>query len=194
MLTEHIVNSLLNEGTIKDEEIEIIQFGLESLEGNLLGIILTLIIGFCFNRFRDALLLWMLQFPLRKNAGGFHASTKMRCFLISLLMLFVSFTFFTTFNCTFVLYGLSVLTTGWIIWILVPMGNPLKELDETEHEIYQIRSRSILTLEGIIFLLAFYFKCSILVRSIAMTFFLVSISLLMGAVKLLICNKNHDCK
>ena len=33
------------EGIISDEEKEIVRFGLESLEGNLLGIILTLIIG-----------------------------------------------------------------------------------------------------------------------------------------------------
>lgn len=186
-----MANSLSSEGIIKNEEIEIVRFGLESLGGNLLGIVLTLTIGFCFNRIGDALFLWILLFPLRKNAGGFHASTKTGCYLVSALMLLLSFTFFTAFDCTIIVYESSVLITGWIIWMLAPMGNPSKELDEVEHKIYKIRSRSILALEGIIFLLALCFKWSILVRSISMTFFLVSISLLMGAIKLSICNKRN---
>lgn len=40
-----MADSLSKEGIISDEEKEIVRFGLESLEGNLLGIILTLIIG-----------------------------------------------------------------------------------------------------------------------------------------------------
>lgn len=189
MLADRMASSLSREGIITDEEREIVQFGLESLGGNLLGIGLALTIGFCFNRIGDAVFLWVWLFPLRKNAGGFHASTKTRCFLVSALMLLLSFAFFTGSNCTNILYGTSVLITGWIIWMLAPMDNPSKELDEVEYKIYRLRSRSILISETIVFMLALCFKWKMLVRSIAMTFFIVSLSLLMGVIKLLICNK-----
>lgn len=185
-----MAKSLLSEGIIKDDEIEIVRFGLESLEGNLLGIVLTLTVGFFFHRIGDAVFVWMLLFPLRKNAGGFHASTPIRCFLISALMLSLSFIFFTAFDCTAILYGASVVITGVIIWVLVPVGNPSKKLDEAERKIYRIRSRGVLISEGIGFLLGICFEWGMLVRSITIVFFMVSISLLMGKIKLLIYDKN----
>lgn len=84
MLADRIADFLFKGGNITDEEKEIICFGLESLEGNLLGIGLTLIVGICFRQVREAILLWWLLFPLRKNAGGYHAKTKTKCMLIFL--------------------------------------------------------------------------------------------------------------
>ena len=189
MLAERMANSLSDEGIITDEEKEIVQFGLENLCGNLLGFVMTLTIGFCFHRIGDALILWLLLFPLRKNAGGFHASTKTRCFLISAFMMILSFAIYTALNCAYFFYGISVLIAGSIIWIFTPVDNPSKKLDAVEYKIYRKRSRNILVLEGIIFILAFYFKWETVVRSVAMTFFLVSLSLLMGTGNLLIHNK-----
>ena len=80
MLAERMVDSLSKEGIIADEEREIVRFGLESLEGNMLGIVLTLTVGICFKRVEEAMLLWLWLFPLRKNAGGYHAETKGKCF------------------------------------------------------------------------------------------------------------------
>lgn len=189
MLAKRMANSLSDEGIITDEEKEIVQFGLENLVGNLLGFVMTLTIGFWFHRSKDALLLWLLMFPLRKNVGGFHASTKTRCFLISAFLMILSFTIYTALSCTYILYVTSVLIMGSIIWILAPIDNPSKKLDAVEYKIYRIRGRNILVLESIIFMQAVYFKWEIVVRSIAMTFFLVSLSLLMGASKLLTHNK-----
>lgn len=63
MLADRIADFLFKGGNITDEEKEIICFGLESLEGNLLGIGLTLIVGMCFRQVREAILLWWLLFP-----------------------------------------------------------------------------------------------------------------------------------
>lgn len=55
MLAERMVDSLSKEGIIADEEREIVRFGLESLEGNMLGIVLTLTVGICFKRVEERL-------------------------------------------------------------------------------------------------------------------------------------------
>ena len=52
-----MTDSFLKEGIISDEDKEIVRFGLESMEGNLQGIGLTLVVGICFNRVGEALLL-----------------------------------------------------------------------------------------------------------------------------------------
>lgn len=186
-----MADSLSKERIITDGEKEIVRFGLENLGGNLLGFVMTLTIGFCFCRIGNAVLLWLLLFPLRKNAGGFHASTKTRCFLISAFMMLCAFIIYVVPNYTNILYVYSVLITGSIIWVLVPVDNPEKKLEEVEYKVYRIRSRSILTLESIFFALAVCFRWNIVVRSVTMTFFLVCISLLMGMIKLRVYNKNN---
>ncbi len=184
-LTDCLTDSLLREKIIADEDKEIVRFGLESMEGNLLGIILTLTVGTIFRHIGDALLLWICLFPLRKNAGGFHASTRTRCLLISAGMLVLSFILFAVTEHTRTFYGINAIISGCIIWILAPLGNQNKELDGLEYRKYRRRSRIILVAEGVIYLSAIYFQWSIVLRSIGMTFFIVSMSLIMGAMKLL---------
>lgn len=189
MLAERMANYFSNEGIITDEEKEIVQFGLESMGGNLLGFTMTFVIGFFFRQIGCAMLVWLLLFPLRKNAGGFHASTRVRCFFLSASMMFLAFAIYSISNSSNVFYELSVLVTGSIIWLLVPVDNPSKKLDKAEHKIYRKRSRKILALEGAFFLAAVWFEWKTVVRSTAMTFFLVGMSLVMGAVKLSLCQK-----
>lgn len=155
-MAERMTDFLSNEGIITDEEKEIVRFGLENLGGNLMGFVMTLTIGFCFCRIENALLLWLLLFPLRKNAGGFHASTKTRCFFISVFIMLMAFIIYVVPSQTDTLCVYSVLVTGSIIWMLVPVDNSEKKLDEVEYKVYRKRSRTVLTLESIFFVLAFY--------------------------------------
>ena len=184
-----MADSLSKEGIITEEEREVVCFGLESLEGNLLGIVLTLTVGICFKQVAEAILLWLWLFPLRKNAGGYHAATKVRCFFISAVMLIVSFVLFTVFEHTIAFYGICAMVAWCVIWTLAPVDNPVKELDVLEHKVYQRRTRIALGLEGVMLGVALFCKWEMAVRSICMTFFIVTISLLMGIIELTIYNK-----
>ena len=73
-----LAGKLLRDGGISTEEVEIVEYGLENLGSSLIGMSITLIIGYCFDFLLGSFLLWLLIFPLRKNAGGFHAETKGR--------------------------------------------------------------------------------------------------------------------
>lgn len=184
-----MVNSLSREGIISDEEKEIVRFGLESLEGNLLGIILVLTIGNCFRRIEEALALWLLLFPLRKNAGGYHADTKIKCFLMSAAMLIVAFFLFAVNEHTMFVYGICAVTAGCVIWVLAPVGNSSKSLDVLEHRVYRKRTRIVLGAEMIIFVLASCFEYKMAIKSVCAAMFIVSISLVLGKMKLSIRNK-----
>ncbi len=189
MLTDRMVDSLSKEGIITDEEREIVRFGLESLEGNLLCIVLILTIGLCFKRVGEALLLWPLLFFLRKNAGGYHAATKTRCLIMSAAMLIAAFAVFTVVESTLLFYGICVMLTGCVIWTLAPVDNPSKVLDALEHNVYKRRTRIVFGLEGVFFIISFCCQWEMAVRSVCMTHFIVGISLLLGKIKLTICNK-----
>ena len=183
MLAERITNSFLVEGIISDEEKEVIQYGLESLGGNLLSIVLTLAVGACFGQIEDAVLLWLFLFPLRKNAGGFHAETRTGCLFLSAAMLILSFALYTVIIPTVAFYGISLIVTGMMIWLLAPVENPSKRLDDTEYRIYRRRSRLLLASEGVIFIVAWWIRWNPAMGSIAMALFIVALSLVMGRLK-----------
>ena len=189
MLADRMAESFYKGGIITDEEKEMIRFGLESLEGNLLGVGLTLAVGICFKQVGEALLLWLLLFPLRKNAGGYHAATKTRCLFVSAVILIAAFMTFAVFERTLIFYGICAMIAGCVIWVLAPVDNPSKQLDAVECKVYRRRTRIVLGTESVIFIFALLFKWEITIRSVCMAFSMVAISLLTGTVELAISNK-----
>lgn len=188
--TQRLTNIFVNEGIISDEERDIVQYGLESMGGNLLGVAMTILIGIGFRRIGDALLLCLTLFPLRKYAGGFHADTKARCLLISAVMLGISFTLFTALDHTKVFWWICAVISGCVVWILAPTDNPSKKLDVIEHKVYRMRSRVIWGVESVVLVLALRMEWKSVIRSVCMTFFIVSMSLLMGRLKNVLLSKD----
>lgn len=89
-----MTNRLLTDEVISSEEAELVQYGLENFVSTLLGLIAVLLIGGCFGHCPESFMLWLFIFPLRKSAGGFHAKTRIRCWVISVGMLIASFLLF----------------------------------------------------------------------------------------------------
>lgn len=175
---------LLRDGVISPDEVEIVEYGLENLGSSMLGMLITLAIGFCFDFLFGSFLLWLLIFPLRKNAGGFHARTKGRCLLFSTVMLLVSIICFVQRGWPVVGYILIVAISAVVIFIMAPVENNSKHLDQTEQKVYRKRTRMILTLECMLFIFALVLDLKELVVAITIDFFIVSISLLAGKIKL----------
>lgn len=182
-LAECLTNSLSREGVISEEDKEIVQYGLESLGGDLLGFVLTFVIGVNFGNVLVAIFLWIWMYPLRKNAGGFHATTKIRCLLISTGLLVASFVIFWSSDYARVHYILYALGMGSVIWLMAPVDNNKKKLDSIEHKVYKRRSRKILILEEIILFIAVGFEVEVVMKSIVMSIFIVSVSLIGGTIK-----------
>lgn len=182
-LTEYLTESFSGEGIIPEEDKEIVQFGLESLSGNLLGIVLILVIGIGFGHILEAILLWMFWFFLRKNAGGFHAKTKMGCLLISIVIVVTAFMVFAISEHTIPFYFWTGMGTGCVIWLMAPVDNSIKQLDMNEYRVYQRRCRIILILEEGILLVALRYEITEIVKSIVMALGVVSISLVLGKIK-----------
>ena len=70
-ITERMTEKLLSDEIISQEEAELVNYGLESLKSDLIGIVMSILIGVCFSRLLEGVLLWGFMYPLRKNAGVF---------------------------------------------------------------------------------------------------------------------------
>lgn len=180
---------LLRDGVISSEEVEIVEYGLENLGSSLLGMSITLIIGCCFDFLLGSILLWLLIFPLRKNAGGFHAETKGRCLLFSSIMLFVAIICFWQIRWSEIGYILIATFFFIVIFLMAPVENDNKYLEHVEYRVYRKRTRIILLFEGMLLVLASAFNWKELVVVITIVFFIVGISLLAGKIKMLMDKK-----
>lgn len=190
----NLTGRFLNDEIIQSEEVEIVKYGLESIGNNLLGLFSTLIIGICFGYLVDSFILWLLVFPLRKNAGGFHAETRAKCLLISIGMIILSFVFLIQIEWSRIVYILITIVSCGIILAFAPVENHNKPLDMIEYKVYRWRTRGILLLEGMLFIIANIFKWEILIRVIASVFFIVGIQLVAGSVKLRLENRYNNVR
>ena len=180
ILSKKLTNFLYNEKIISDADKEVVEFGIESLIGNLLGFMMTLGVGFLFKQFVDALILWIMLFPLRKTVGGYHASSRCSCFFSSLAMLILSAAIFTRYGDGIMIYVICSIITSSMVWLFAPVENFSKKLDQVEYKVYKVRSRKIVIVEVCMLAAALLCQWLCVARGIGMAFFITSISILAG--------------
>lgn len=179
-----LAGRLLRDGIISQDEVEIVEYGLENLGSSLLGMSVTLMIGYFFDFLLGSFMLWLLIFPLRKNAGGYHAETKVRCLLFSSSILLLSIICFQQMKWSETVYILVTVFSFLIVFIMAPIGNNNKHLDQTECKVYRRRTRMILFLEMGLFVVALAFRWKMLIVVVTMVFSIVGVSLMTGRIKL----------
>lgn len=182
---------LLADGIILSEEEEIVKYGLENLKSNLTGFLLTLLIGACFHCLLESAVLWMLNFPLRKNAGGFHAETKMKCILLSAAILLAAMGGLVRIIWSPIVYiGITLVSFVFILY-LAPVENLNKRLDKLERRVYGERTRMILVIEGTLFVIAMVLDWDRLIAVSVANFAIVGVSLVAGKQKLKKMNRRY---
>ena len=190
MLMETLAKKLYLLGAIESDEIELVSYGLEHLILNVFSIFLVWFIGFIFDKPLDALIMWLAIFPLRKNAGGFHAETRIKCFLISFGIIYlVFFLLCKTHYPDNQLWMLGI--ASWIvIYAIAPVECENKRLDNLEKKEYQKRTRIILLIEAAILGVCYILNGNVFVNSVLMCWEIVAITLLAGKFKLSMWKKH----
>ena len=91
-VAKFIADVLSEQGAISKSETDICKYGLEVFISSALGIVSVFVISAFAGNFLETVLFFAAFIPLRIYAGGYHASTKLRCYLLSLLV-YGAFTF-----------------------------------------------------------------------------------------------------
>lgn len=178
-----LTSKLFEDGIISSEEVDIVSYGLETVGSSLMGLLVTLAVGMLFGQLLNSFIFWLLVMPLRKNAGGFHAKTKTRCLIISTGILIAAFGIFFRLNWEEWICISTTLVSGLIIFFMAPIGNQNKSLDSVEHKVYRKRTRYILAVEGVLFMLAVCFEWKDLQMVITSCFAVVAVSLLAEMIR-----------
>ncbi|AMJ40806.1 accessory gene regulator B [[Clostridium] propionicum DSM 1682] len=173
---------------LQEDDKDIYLFGVYQGAILLLNICTALLIGVALNMLLEIVIYLICFLPLRIFAGGYHAKTQLRCYIMS------------SFTTVIILLGiqflqqqesiwefLSYIVSFGIIWRFAPVADANKPLLEKEHVIYQKKVRKVLLLLTGIAALTYFLGFNIISTVIEVSVCFLSVILLMGIYK----NKVH---
>ena len=179
ILFDKIGNRFVRDGIIAEEDKELYTFGMQQGMIMLLNIISTIIIGIIFDMVWQSVVFLLAYMPLRSYAGGYHARTQFRCYLISLFITAVALLGMREIHWTSLTALFSVIISTIIIFLLTPVEDANKPLDASEKIAYKKKTRRILLLEILVTLIFWFINKEISVCCI-MVFIILSVMLLLG--------------
>lgn len=178
-LITHMTECLVRDQIIKNDEREIVEYGLESIWNTLLGMGIVFVIGGFLQCVWESLGLWVFLLPLRKSAGGYHANTKGKCLIISTIMIIIALICIMQ-EWRINIYTIILAIFSIVIGYIAPVDTANKKLDNEEVRVYRKRTRYILLIEIIIYFIAVKTESFVLSKIIAMVIALVGVAVVMG--------------
>lgn len=156
-MTDRLLKQMIRLHIIDEEEEEIYRFGIEGLLLKLLHYSSYLLIAFLSQEMVHFLLFFVAFLLLRKSAGGYHAKTKLICYICSCLTVFgaiMCMKMFPQRNYVVMICMGMTLIADLIISMLAPLGNLNRRLDEEEARCFRKKTKKVLVIENI-FVVAF---------------------------------------
>lgn len=167
----------------KDEVDQIIEYGMERGKVILITTLTALALGCIFGILFQGLVFWCSFCLLRRYAGGYHADTQNRCYVISLVVAILSFSCIRWIEhmgtVGFLLQAISL----FIILLLAPVENKNRVLDESEKKKYGIKTRVIAVLLSFIYVILCIANRQAIAIPVGIAFLVVAISLITGYIK-----------
>lgn len=181
--SEKITASLITQGVISTESKSLYTYGLQQGMQILFNLLTTIVTGLAFGMLWQSLVFTLAYIPLRAYAGGYHANTQLKCYFSSTVTLIGVLLLVKLVPWNFFICLIAAIAAGIVIFLLAPVEDANKPLDQTEIKVYKKRSRYILCL---LFILIFLFwSLSRLQAAICITMALdfLAVMLLLGKIK-----------
>ena len=185
-MTDRLLKQMIKWDIIRSEDEEIYRYGLEGLILKLMHYTSYLIIAVLFREMLAFLFFFFAFLLLRKNAGGYHAKTRVHCYIFSCATVLCVLTIMKTipeWGSTTILTAGLILLSDLIICITAPMENENRPLDEEEKNCFRKRCLGVLAVENIFFWLLNTLGKDTFALAIALAVICEAILLLLGKIR-----------
>lgn len=183
VLSERITGWLLANGAIPKEDKEIYRYGIQQGMITLLNLGTTMIIGMVFGKLLESLLFMAAYIPLRSYAGGYHAKTAVRCYFFSIVMISAVLWVMRYVTYSGLICGCLTAISGSMIWLLAPVEDRNKPLDDVEKGVYRKRARGIVLAESLLSFLTIFCSWKRLGMCMTLVLCVMVLMLLLGKWK-----------
>jgi len=186
---QHITKILYGKNYIKEDDCEVFEYGIFLVLSQVLYFTVCLLFGIFYGCVLESVIFYFSFMVVREYAGGYHASTELRCFLFSTISIFLSVNFIKVLesqntNTAFVIV-LSLATL--LIILLSPLDTPEKPLTANEFKKFRKKTLIILSVLLLACIIAFI-KFDFISYSVGVAIILEGLMLLLGKLKKLWLN------
>lgn len=186
---KELPNRFWEANIIKKEEIEICCFGLECLFLKIITFTSYLVIAILMKRLKEFAVIMLVFIPLRRNAGGYHAKTRGKCYLLScgiLAVTLVACEIRLEFHIVLtLLLGLSI-----IFWMVLPVDNENRTMDISEKIFFQARVRKFILLNSIFCIILIFLKLEEICKTVVLGMLMALFFLFAGKIQIRFKMKN----
>lgn len=119
-----------------EDERDIVIYGLRQLPLYISIYTSLILIAVFFHMIWQCGLYAVVYFSIRKYAGGVHASTRIRCYCCSVVMVVISLIFIRFFTIDAVSCKVSIFMSGIVIILTGPVDSVNKPLDDIEQIVF----------------------------------------------------------
>lgn len=164
----HFANNITGHCHIDPDQRDIYVYGSELFLSTFLGVLSIILISGLSGHFFSGFIFLLIFISIRLFSGGFHASTYLRCFILSNLSYFVAFLISCLLLkvpsvCGFLLLALS----DFVIFAFSPIRNDKHPLSEKTYSKNKVIARKLTLFESIVITLCYVFTLDRAILSIS---------------------------
>jgi accessory gene regulator B len=180
---ERIADSLVKAGAAPIEDKALYEFGIREGIFLVINIATALLIGLLLGMLWQCVIFTLAYNPIRSYAGGYHAGTRRKCYLFSILAVSAVLLGIRLIPWNDYIVVISVIVAGIIVLTLAPVEDANKPLDELETKVYGRRARILLAVLSILAVGLWFAGVEQVALAVVMALVLITVMLILGAVK-----------
>lgn len=173
-LSRKITQRLIDKEIISFDDWEVYMYGLQLMISGIVKFIGFMIIAWMFGWIIETIVFITAFGLIRIYAGGYHADTYLKCFLITSAANFFSIWIVKSyFASSSLIYTALILFLAWVLILFyAPVDTPNKRMVANERKIFRRRSIVVLILETSIIVIVYFivprmlFFCSVAAMAI----------------------------
>ena len=144
-----MIDRLFRKEVIAEEDLEIYQYGIINILEYIFNIVPAIIISIVLREWWQGILFTVVFASLRTYAGGYHATTMRKCFVLSMGVFTTSLLVMKYLDIpNFICWSLLIISDIIIIF-LTPVEAINKSIDEVERKLYRRKSIIIVCVETV---------------------------------------------
>lgn len=172
-----------------EEKQEIIKYGQERIKVMGLFWLYIVFIAFVLDVVLEGLLFWISFCVMRRYAGGFHADSQRKCYIISAGAIICIFLFLKYARIDTSILGLLQGIVYIAILVMAPVDNKNRRLSDVEKKEFRKKAYAAATVLLIISGWFYWKKYLCLILSITMAYVILALLLIVGTYKNIIENR-----
>ncbi len=184
---EHLANILTDKlvkwQIVKDEDKELYTYGFWQGAIFIFNFATVVIVGLLFHMIWHSLVFMASYGLLRPVAGGYHARTQRSCYILSIVLIIAVLCVLKWLPWNTLVFLIMLLVSTCLVFLLAPVEDQNKTLDELEQRVYKKRSRIIVIFLLILAVLFMGIRQVQIANCIAISIFASAIMLILGKIK-----------